>query len=103
MTFSRLTHLTCTKCDARYDVGPLLNVCTRPGCGGSLFAEYDLTPFRREDADLRPRGLCRGDEFIPARAPAEIVSLGEGGTPLLRADRLGAAHGLPQLWIKEEG
>ncbi len=39
---------------------------------------------------------------MPARTAAEIVTLGEGGTPLLRADRLGAAHGMPNLYIKEE-
>jgi threonine synthase len=102
VTFSRLSRLVCTKCPATYDVGPLLNVCTQTGCAGSLFAEYDLAPFRRDDVDARPPGMWRWHEVMPARSAAEIVTLGEGGTPLLKADRLGAAHGMPNLWIKEE-
>src|SRR2546422_8300836 len=30
------------------------------------------------------------------------VTLGEGGTPLLPARRLGARHGFEQLWVKDE-
>ncbi len=101
MTFSLLSGLSCTKCDETYGIGPLLNVCTKPGCGGSLFAVYDLRPFPKDGAG-RPAGMWRWHEAMPARSPDEIVTLGEGGTPLLKADRLGAAHGLPNLWIKEE-
>ncbi len=54
MPFSLLTHLACTKCDATYDVGPLLNVCTKPGCAGSLFAVYDLNPSRAAARDGPP-------------------------------------------------
>jgi threonine synthase len=102
MAFSLLTHLACTKCDATYDVGRLLNVCTKTGCAGSLFAAYDLVPFRRDDVSGRPQGMWRWHELMPARSAAEIVTLGEGGTPLLKADRLGPAHGMRHLWIKEE-
>jgi threonine synthase len=101
VTFSRLSRLACTKCPATYDVGPLLNVCKETGCAGSLFAEYDLAPFSRDPAGRLP-GMWRWHEVMPARTAAEIVTLGEGGTPLLKADRLGAAHGMPNLWIKEE-
>jgi threonine synthase len=41
--------------------------------------------------------------MMPVEDPASIVSLGEGGTPLLRADRLGAAAGFTDLRIKDEG
>jgi threonine synthase len=99
--YSLLSHLSCTKCGARYDVGPLLNVCTRAGCAGSLFAEYDLKPFARDGAGRSP-DIWRFHETMPARSADEIVTLGEGGTPLLKAGRLGAAHGMPNLWIKEE-
>ncbi len=45
--------------------------------------------------------LWRYHELLPA-APAEAVSLGEGMTPLLRAERLGRDIGLNALWIKDE-
>jgi Radical SAM proteins, N-terminal/Pyridoxal-phosphate dependent enzyme len=39
---------------------------------------------------------------MPVEDPENIVTLGEGGTPLLRARRLGARGGLSELWIKDE-
>jgi threonine synthase len=33
---------------------------------------------------------------------ANIVTLGEGGTPLLHVPRLGAKLGIPNLWVKDE-
>jgi len=39
---------------------------------------------------------------MPVEDPKNIVSLGEGGTPLLRAEGLGAASGFADLWIKDE-
>jgi len=40
--------------------------------------------------------------MMPVEDPANIVSLGEGATPLLRADRLEALSGFRDLWIKDE-
>jgi threonine synthase len=86
-----------------YDVARLLNVCTAPGCGGSLFADYDLPELSRDDTAGRDRTIWRWHELMPARTANDIVTLGEGGTPLLRAERLGARLGMTDLWIKEEG
>ncbi len=41
--------------------------------------------------------------MMPVEDPANIVTLGEGGTPLLRAQRLGRKAGFTDLWIKDEG
>jgi threonine synthase len=103
VSFSCLSHLSCTKCPAAYDVARLLNVCTAPGCGGALFAEYDLPKLSRDETGGRDRTIWRWHELMPARSAEEIVTLGEGGTPLLRAERLGARFGMTDLWIKEEG
>ena len=40
--------------------------------------------------------------MMPVEDPANIVSLGEGATPMLKADRLGVAAGFRDLWIKDE-
>ena len=40
---------------------------------------------------------------FPFTMPRHIVSLGEGMTPLLKADRLGRALGASDLWVKDEG
>jgi len=50
----------------------------------------------------REKSLWRYREVLPLPADAEPVSLGEGGTPLLRASRFGREIGLSDLWIKDE-
>ena len=47
------------------------------------------------------RGRYR--ELLPVFDDANIVTLGEGWTPILSAPRLGAGLKLPNLSIKEEG
>jgi threonine synthase len=98
-----LTHLDCTRCDRRYTPGRLLNLCE---CGAPLFARYDL---ERAAHDMRPGHLAlrqptlwRYREVLPVEDPDDRVSLGEGFTPLLPAPQLGAAVGLPRLFIKDE-
>jgi threonine synthase len=99
-----LTHLACTLCEKVHDAAVLQN--TSPCCNKPLFAHYDLKAAAKtltKDA-LRSRGksLWRYREVLPVRAEADIVSLGEGFTPLLPAPRLGARHGLASLYIKDE-
>ena len=60
--------------------------------------EVDPAAFAR-----RPRGMWRYFELLPVRDEANIVTLGEGGTPLLRAPRLERAHGARAILIKDEG
>jgi len=97
---SALSHLECTACGRKHDADRLLRLC--PDCGKVLYARYDLAAARRtltkEALALRPRGMWRWREIMPVRDPANIVSLGEGDTPLLRAPRLGK-----NVFVKEEG
>jgi threonine synthase len=51
----------------------------------------------------RPRLLERYRAFLPLTEATPIVSLGEGATQLVRAERLGEAWGLPNLHLKFEG
>ena len=46
--------------------------------------------------------MWRYAELLPVQNDANIVSLGEGFTPLIAAGRLGGALGLPHLYIKDE-
>lgn len=100
-----LTHLECTRCGRVYDADVLQTLC--PEDGGVLYARYDLERGRRElDRDTvaaRASGMWRIPELMPVRDPAHIVSLGEGGTPLLAAPRLGQRLGFTNLLIKDEG
>lgn len=102
---SLLTHLECTRCGQTYDAGTLQTLC--PADGGVLYARYDLVRARRAlDRDAvaaRAPGMWRIPELMPVRDPANIVTLGEGGTPLLAAPRVGQQLGFSQLFIKDEG
>jgi threonine synthase len=71
-----------------------------------LLVRYDLEHAARtltkESLKGRRADLWRYKEVLPVEREENIVSLGEGWTPLLRAERLGRALGLKQLYIKDE-
>jgi threonine synthase len=102
---SHLTHLECTACGRRESADQLHGVC--PACGKVLYARYDLDAVRtalpREALRDREPTLWRYRELLPVRDARKVVTLGEGMTPLLPADRIGAALGCTALLIKEEG
>jgi threonine synthase len=100
-----LTHLECPRCAARYDATRPANLC--PECGSPLYARYDLDAVTRAvrpaDFVTRRADLWRYRELLPVGDRAFEVTLGEGWTPLLPADRYGASIGVPGLLIKDEG
>jgi threonine synthase len=99
---STLTHLECSRCRAIRSASQLQNLCP---CGGPLLVRYDLAAAARtltpESLARRPQTLWRYAEVFPGKA-SEAVTLGEGGTPLLRLERLGNELGCPQLYLKDE-
>jgi threonine synthase len=99
-----LTHLECSACGLEHDWQLLQNLCT--ACHKPLFAIVDLVragrTLTREALATREKSLWRYREVLPLPDGVKPVSLGEGGTPLLRATRFGDAVGLSQLWIKDE-
>jgi threonine synthase len=101
---SYFSHLECPACGQRYSGREPINICT---CGRPLLARYDLAAVRRyvrrSDWEKRRRDLWRYREVLPVLDEANVVSLGEGGTPLLPLSRLGAQLGLRHLYLKEEG
>ena len=103
-SLSTLTHLQCSRpgCGQRVDYVPAKNLC--PACQAPLLARYDLARAKRTFnlAALkdRVRSMWRYAEVLPNAAP---VSLGEGVTPLLHMRRYGAAVGLSNLYVKDEG
>jgi threonine synthase len=71
-----------------------------------LFPVYDLEAvgraLKKEDLAAREKPLWRYREVLPLPKDADPVTLGEGGTPLLRAKRFGKAIGLTNLLVKDE-
>jgi threonine synthase len=94
----------CYDCQTTFPFHPLITQC--PACSGEWFsAEYDLTGIAaRWSIGLpeRPASLWRYAELLPVSRPNSSLSIGEGGTPLLKADNLGAMLGLRNLYIKDE-
>ncbi|MGL6051220.1 MAG: threonine synthase, partial [Aeromonas salmonicida] len=74
--------------------------------GAPLLASYDLEALKKvwHPAALlgRPATLWRYHELLPVRDPAQVVTLGEGLTPLLPLRALGKQVGIPDLWMKDE-
>jgi threonine synthase len=98
------THLTCTLCGKVHDAAIPQNVSTC--CSKPLFARYDIAAAGRtmtkKSLRSRVKSLWRYREVLPVKNESDIVTLGEGWTPLLPAPRLGAKHGLKNLLIKDE-
>jgi threonine synthase len=99
-----VTHLECAACGASYEARRLHNLCTV--CGKPLLVRYDLSAAARtltkESLQGRRADLWRYMEVLPVEREENIVSFGEGWTPLLRAERLGASLGLRRLYVKDE-
>ena len=72
-----------------------------------MLVRYDIeaakTAFAKSDLAGRVASLWRYRELLPLQSNTNLISLGEGYTPLLEAKKLGAELGLQQLWIKDEG
>ena len=104
MRYSLLTHLECSACQQHWDASQLLNTC--PDCQAPLLARYDLetarNELRREEFAARPRGMQRWHELLPVQSAENVVTLGEGDTPLLDLPALGAELGLRNLTLKDE-
>ena len=103
-TYSTFLHLECSECGEVYPKDDLLNLC--PACRRPLLARYDLERARR----LLPRGdltdcgpnMWRYHEILPVESEANVLSLGEGWTPLWQAKRLGRLLGFSRLYVKDE-
>jgi threonine synthase len=100
--FSFFAHLVCTKCGRLHERDVRFGVCPAAGCGASLFARYHDRALERDALPDRPRTIWRWREMMPVEERENVVSLGEGGTPLLSAARLGGPAGFADLWIKDE-
>ncbi len=73
-----------------------------PGAGGRAVSGGSAAP-GPSSGPGRPRLLERYREFLPLTEATPRLTLGEGFTPLVHAQRLGAALGLSQLYLKVEG
>lgn len=99
-----VTHLECAACGTEHERGRLQNLCTK--CSKPLLVRYDLASasrsLTREGLRGRRADMWRYREVLPVEADDNIVTLGEGFTALVRADRLAARLDMKNLFIKDE-
>ena len=102
---SYLTNLECTYCGIELSADEPHRTC--PDCGKVLYPRYDLqaasSSLKREDLKGRPANMWRYFEVMPVRDESNVITLGEGFTPIFKAERLGADIECTSLYIKDEG
>ena len=99
---ARVRGLQCRECGQLYPAEPL-HVCAM--CFGPLEVAYDYDAVRanlsREVIERGPRTLWRYRPLLPVD-DAHIVDCHAGFTPLVRAENLGRALGLRNVWVKND-
>ena len=89
--------LRCIHCATEFPVYPLRSNCEK--CGGTL--EFIADPPETTSLSLSgPSRFWRYRQMLPP--VKHMISLGEGGTPLHKAERLAKALGLKDLYLKDE-
>lgn len=104
MKYSYATNLYCPKCSQVYDITLIHQLCA---CGAPLLVEYDLTGLANdvnpESLKERKNDLWRYHELLPINSEENIVSMGEGMTPLIPMNKIGLDMGIENLYMKDEG
>lgn len=101
---SYLVDLKCSGCGKNYSANEIHTFC--PDCNSTLIVNYDLDSVRkhidRNEISHRTKNMWRWHEVLPILDKKNQITLGEGDTPLLPVNNLGATLGLTQLYVKEE-
>jgi threonine synthase len=100
---ARVLGLRCRECGTEYETQPT-HVCDM--CFGPLDVVYDYEAMRarvsRSRIEAGPPSMWRYRDLLPLEDDAPVVTLGEGFTPLVHAERLGAELGLRNLYLKND-
>ena len=96
----KVVGLRCRECGAEYEL-QATHVCEM--CFGPLDAVYDKALLKkivsRQRIEQGPKSMWRYRDLLPVEDTVSVVTLGEGFTPLVKADRLGAELGLRNLYL----
>lgn len=101
---SFVTKLKCAKCGEEHNAEEKVLLCSKAD-NGRLDVYYDYEKIAkaitRDNIEAR-RGFWKYFELLPIDDKKNIISLGEGNTPLLKSPKLGEKLGLSSLYIKDE-
>ena len=106
-----LKSLRCIDCSKEYPTDIIQSTC--PACSqkglfyGLLDQVYDYDAIAeritKKVLEGRKPGLWKYVEFMPISDESSIITMGEGGAPLVQAKNLGADLGMDNLYVKNEG
>lgn len=101
---AKMIWMECPACHHREPMNRTLVTC--PVCGAEwLDISYDYESLKEQwphRIARRPFHMWRYWELLPLSDPRNILTLGEGGTPLLLAANLGMMLGRPHIFVKDE-
>lgn len=92
--------LSCRECGHQI---PLAAEFACPQCFGPLEVAYDFPAVTRESIEVGPKSIWRYRQLLPVPSTVQQHPNTEPGlTRLIKADRLGAALGIRNLWVKDD-
>lgn len=96
--------LRCGWCSRGFPSDEIARFCH--DCNRPILARFRLTvkvgEQIRAQLDNEQSGVWRYRQLLPVRDSKSVISHGEGGTPLVAAERLGGRLGVKRLWVKDE-
>ncbi len=100
---SQITNLYCPSCHKKFSHTVLINLCQ---CGLPLLVNYDLQQAKKtltkDSLFKRINSMWRYNEVLPVLDSLNIVTLGEGMTPLQPSVTIGKKFGIEKLFFKDE-
>ncbi len=96
---AKIKSLQCRECKKEY-TPTFRYICEE--CFGPLDVQYDFPQVNKNTFANREHTYWRYHELLPIESKSNIVSIGAGLTPLIKADKLGEKLGLNNLYIKND-
>ncbi len=96
---AKIKSLQCRECKREY-TPTFRYICEE--CFGPLDVCYDFPKVTKNTFANREHTYWRYHELLPIESKSNIISIGAGLTPLIKADKLGEQLGLNNLYIKND-
>lgn len=103
MMTSLYKNLICSSCGTSYEIDRIQTVCLNAQCTSSLFAQYDVSENVTTDIlDTKQNSMWRYAAILPIVKKENVISLGEGLTPLVSIKNLKYNDGDNNVFWKDE-
>ncbi len=101
-----IKYLKCSRCGTKYYYNEKPIVCRNNDLGRlDIYYDYESLKefYTKEYVSRNPlTSQWKYFDLLPPKNEENIITLGEGGTPLLKANRLGEKLGIKKLYLKDE-